>query len=205
MLPKVQWAGDIHRRHAIWLAGRDEVLETTMVGEIVGRDGALPKIVAGADRWITQGPQPACSTAHAVLEIVVPLGEAIFEDTQHVLVELADQHVANGDVDLALVGLGATLVEAVGQVVQVNATRSTIVCPMMVMVWPSRTSKAAPVLAGTRVSAIDENTEYRTRNSEAAAAGRSGGNSQPQVRQNGRGRSCTVEGVKVQTWRAPGE
>jgi hypothetical protein len=62
----------------------------------------------------------ALAAAHALLEIVPSFSEAIFNYRQHRVIALGKKNVAGADEDLRLIGLGARLIEAFGQIVQIE-------------------------------------------------------------------------------------
>src|SRR5690349_23048506 len=63
------------------------------------------------------------AAAHALLQVVMAFLEGILRDRHHRVVELRHQHVAGGDEDLALVRLGARLIEALAQVRPIEADK----------------------------------------------------------------------------------
>lgn len=121
------------------VAVNDHILENVerdwhaLDGDAVGRERGAEILGAAARRHFRQrpavGPFPnalgggelvALAAAHAFLQVVMVF-ERILDNGHHGVVELGDQLVAGGDEDLALIGLGARLVEALAQVFAAEA------------------------------------------------------------------------------------
>lgn len=83
----------------------------------------------------------------------------VFDDGHHRVVAFRIEHFAGADENLYLVGLVARLVEALGQVVQIEGDEVEDALSAMRMRWPLLTSNAAPeFFATTRRESTAETT-----------------------------------------------